>query len=96
MNTLCVLGLQNLSQCGLSHPPKRDAAFLALTARAHEYFLRANIEQKRKLLTLIFANLEMQGANLHYTLRKPFDVLAQIPESANWRARRDSNPRPAA
>jgi site-specific DNA recombinase len=68
------------------------SVLLGLTARAHECFLRANIEQKRKLLTLIFANLEMQGANLCYTLRKPFDVLAQIPESEDWRARRDSNP----
>lgn len=57
-----------------------------LTARAHECFLRANIEQKRKLLTLIFANFEMQGGNLRYTLRKPFDVLAELPQSENWRA----------
>jgi len=67
------------------------SVLLGLTARAHECFAHANIEQKRKLLTLLFANLEMQGANLHYSLRKPFDVLAQIPESEDWRARQDSN-----
>jgi hypothetical protein len=44
------------------------SALIGLTARAHECFARANIEQKRKLLTLIFANLEMQGATLCYTL----------------------------
>lgn len=72
------------------------SALLGLTARAHECFLRANIEQRRKLLTLVFANLEMQGASLCYTLRKPFDVLAQIPKSEDWRARRESNPRHSA
>lgn len=33
------------------------SALIGLTARAHECFTRATIEQKRKLLTLIFANL---------------------------------------
>lgn len=72
------------------------SVLLGLTVRAHECFLRANMEQKRKLLTLIFANLEMQGTTLCYTLRKPFDVLVQIHENANWRARQESNLRPTA
>ena len=70
------------------------SSLLELTSRAHECFERATIEQKRKLLTLLFANLEMQGTTLCYSLRKPFDLMAGLPESANWRARRDSNPRP--
>jgi len=62
------------------------SVLLGLTSKAAECFARANIEQKRKLLTLIFSNLEMEGSTLCYTLRKPFDVLAQIPQCTEWRA----------
>jgi site-specific DNA recombinase len=72
------------------------SVLIGLTAKADECFARANIEQKRKLLTLIFANLEMQGPTLCYSLRKPFDVLAELPQTAEWRTRRDSNPQPSA
>jgi site-specific DNA recombinase len=77
----------------LSAHTKADETFnytlsvlVGLTSKAAECFARANIEQKRKLLTLIFANLEMQGTTLCYSLRKPFDVLAKLPESEEWRA----------
>ena len=66
------------------------SVLVELTARAHECFTRANVEQKRKLLTLIFANLEMQGSTLCYTLQKPFDVLAKLPESKEWQGRQPS------
>lgn len=72
------------------------SVLVGLTSKAEQCFARANIEQKRKLLTLIFANLEMQGATLCYSLRKPFDVLAELPQSEEWRTRRDSNPQPSA
>ncbi len=67
------------------------SVLVGLTSKAAECFTRANIEQKRKLLTLIFANLEMQGATLCYSLKKPFDVLAKLPQSENWRAQQESN-----
>ena len=72
-----ILGENDVGKTSLLYALETFFLQKKLTARAHEYFLRANIEQKRKLLTLIFANLEMQGGNLPYTLRKPFDVLAQ-------------------
>lgn len=87
----------------LSGHTKADETFnytlsvlVGLTSKAAECFARANIEQKRKLLTLIFANLEMQGTTLCYSLRKPFDALAQLPQSEEWRAQQESNLRPAA
>ena len=60
---------------------------LELASRSKECFDRANIEQKRKLLTMIFANLEMQGTTLCYSLRKPFDMLAELPDNDKWRDR---------
>lgn len=82
----------------LSAHTEADATFnytlsvlIGLISKADECFERANIEQKRKLLTLIFANLEMQGTTLCYSLRKPFDILAELPQSENWRARQESN-----
>ena len=87
----------------LSGHTKADETFhhtlvslVLLASRAHECFARANIEQKRKLLTLIFANLEMQGTTLCYSLRKPFDMLIALPQSANWRTQQDSNLQPLA
>lgn len=72
------------------------SALLELTSKAHECFVRANIEQKRKLLNLLFSNLEMDGTTLCYTLQKPFNTLVNLSESEDWRVRRDSNPRPSA
>ena len=69
----------------------RLSAIVELTASAHEYFTRSNIEQKRKLLTPLFANLQTQGTTLCYTLQKPFDALAELPQSEEWRARQESN-----
>ena len=64
---------------------------LELVSKAHTCFVKASIEQKRKLLTMIFANLEMDGTTLWYTLRKPFDVLAELPQTEEWYALQDSN-----
>ncbi len=98
-----ILKQEFLDELPLSAHTKADETFnytlsvlLGLTSKAAECFARANIEQKRKLITLLCANLDMQGATLFYSLRKPFDVLAKIPQCTEWRAQRDSNPRPTA
>lgn len=101
--------MQTLNQCQqeidhqLAGHTKADETFdytlsvlVGLTSKVAESFARANIDQKRKLLTLIFANLEMQGTTLCYSMRKPFYMLAKLPASKEWRARRDSNARPTA
>jgi site-specific DNA recombinase len=68
------------------------SALIELTSRAYECFNRAQMDQKRKLISFALANLEMDGETLCFSMRKPFDALAQLPQTVEWRARRDSNP----
>ena len=42
---------------------------------AYELFESSNIEQKRKLINFVFSNLELEGATLRYSLKKPFDLM---------------------
>lgn len=70
------------------------SALLELVSRAHECFQRSNMQQKRQLISMVLANLELKGETLYYTMRKPFDMLAQLPKTDKWCTRRDLNPQP--
>jgi hypothetical protein len=48
---------------------------LKLSSGAGEAFKGFNIEEKHKLINLIFQNLELKGQKLVYTLRKPLVCL---------------------
>ncbi len=54
---------------------------------------RANNHQKRKLIGFLFSNLKLNGENLEYTLRSPFDLIVQNHSYEEWLGRKDSNPR---
>ncbi len=71
------------------------SALVELTSRAHEYFQCSQMEQKRKLIGFVFANLALKEETLCYSYRKPFDVLAELSVRQEWRTRRDSNSRPS-
>ena len=64
-----------------------------LITNAYNLFEVSKTEQKRELINFVFSKLELEGRNLHYTLRKPFNVLVNLNEHPSWRAERDSNPR---
>ncbi len=67
------------------------SALVDLTSRAYEVFQNSQIERKRQLINFMFANLEMDGKNLNYSMRSPFNLLAGLSKTKEWRARRDSN-----
>jgi site-specific DNA recombinase len=64
-----------------------------LITNAYKLFEVSKIEEKNQLLRFVFSKLELEGRNLHYTLRKPFNVLVNLNEHPSWRRRGDSNPR---
>ena len=64
---------------------KRMEMLLNLTHEAPKIWASSTISQKRELLNFLFANLQLKGATLCYTLRKPFDSFLIDPESPNWR-----------
>ena len=67
---------------------------LQLASKAGDTFKGSNAEEKRKLINLVFSNLELNGQKLVYTLRSPFDAFVKTVKTGEWRALEDSNPRP--
>lgn len=57
---------------------------LELVQNAGRLFHSANIEQKRKILKLVYWNLELEYGNLRYALRKPFDLFLEPAKTKKW------------
>ncbi len=46
---------------------------LNLSSRAYETFIGSEISEKRKMIKMVFQNLQLKGSKLSYSLRFPFD-----------------------
>ena len=66
---------------------------LSLASDAQELWKGSTISKKRELLNFVFANLQLDGAKLSYTLKEPFKSFQNINDCHTVRRRRDSNPR---
>ncbi len=51
---------------------------------APEYFLNSDNEKKQLILKILFPKLELEGTNLSYTLRKPFDMMLKNEPNCEW------------
>ena len=67
---------------------------LKVSRNAPDLFIKANNEQKRALINLMLSNLELDGDQLRWQTKKPFDTMAFCNENAIWLRRLDSNQRP--
>ncbi len=65
---------------------------VTLASKAWEIFESSTIDEKRQLIGYVFSNLEMEGATLCYSLKKPFDLFVNLASYQEWRPLRDSNP----
>ncbi len=65
---------------------------IELSHQAESLFVRANRDQKRRLLQSLLSNCQLIGTSLYPTYNKPFDILVKGLESQNKRRGRDSNP----
>ncbi|MDX2028621.1 MAG: recombinase family protein [Alphaproteobacteria bacterium] len=64
-----------------------------LVSKSYDLFESSKTDEKRGLLGFVFSNLQLEGATLRYTLRKPFEQLAQLPHNPKWRAQFHANRR---
>ncbi|WP_341749686.1 hypothetical protein [Candidatus Tisiphia endosymbiont of Sialis lutaria] len=66
-------------------------SLVELASGVLETFKGSTATEKRKLLNFVFANLELNGCKLDYTLRPPFDMFIKCREIGEWCTLKDSN-----
>ncbi|MGC2018741.1 MAG: zinc ribbon domain-containing protein [Candidatus Acidiferrales bacterium] len=69
---------------------------LELANKAYFLYVKQPPIEKAKLLNLVLSNCAIDAASVYPTYRKPFDLIFARAKNEEWRARRDSNPRPSA
>ena len=62
-----------------------------LASGALETFKGSDVAGKRKLINLVFTNLELKDGKLDFKLRPPFDGFVKCTKMEEWRALKDSN-----
>ena len=67
---------------------------LRLARDAPALFSKANNEQKRSMINLVLSNLQLDGDQLRWEYKKPFDTMAFCHEMNSWLRRLDSNQQP--
>ena len=66
---------------------------LSIASEAYDLFKGSTVELKREMVNRVFANLELKGEELRYSLREPFDKMFNLTNRLEWQGQRDSNPR---
>lgn len=57
---------------------------VSLAARASELFKSSKVEEKRQLIKYVFSNFEVEGKNIGFSIRKPFDKLLNLSKGQEW------------
>ena len=65
---------------------------LNLAKRAYEIFESSETEEKRQLLNFLFQNCQLNGKNLLFKLKTPFDTVLQCSKTSRWGGYWESNP----
>lgn len=60
------------------------ATVFSMAQRAEELFLSSEVDEKRQLLNFLLQNPVVNGKNLYYTMRKPFDLLLKLDSTTDW------------
>jgi site-specific DNA recombinase len=90
-----LMAIEGLKRAG----PERlldGVRMLELANKAYFLYLKQPPAEKAKLLKLVLSNCSVDATSIYPTYRKPFDVIFARAKNEEWRARRDSNPRPSA
>nr|WP_253308246.1 hypothetical protein [Rickettsia endosymbiont of Ceutorhynchus assimilis] len=67
-------------------------SLIELASNTFDRFTGSTVEDKRGLVNLVFANLELNSEKLDYNLRPPFNNFVNLSENNDWRTREESNP----
>lgn len=65
-----------------------------LANRSYELFKSSDVSEKRKIMSLLFPNLILDGQKLVFTVQKPFDKLIEMTSRPSWLPGQGSNLRP--
>jgi hypothetical protein len=60
------------------------SSLITLASHAYDLFESSTIDEKRQLLGYVFSNLELEGATLRFSLRKPFNLFADLATCQEW------------
>ncbi len=60
---------------------------LELAQRAKELWLSQSPSERRRLLEMLVSNPILDGKTVRYDLRKPFQLLSELKQAPDWRAR---------
>src|SRR3990167_3775761 len=63
---------------------KTLATIFTLASKAHDLFKSSKLEEKRRIISILFSNLEMSAEKLVFKPRKHFDVFLNLPHRPNW------------
>ena len=67
---------------------------LNFSQNSYEIFKSSQIEEKRRILNIVFANFFMEGKNPVISMRKNFNLLSNLGGCQDWCRKVDSNHRP--
>lgn len=82
--------LSKLTQVNYEHV-EMASQILDFAKDAYKFFSSIQKFERAKFLKIIVSNSILKSGILHVELKKPFDVLAKIPENERWYPQRDSN-----
>lgn len=57
---------------------------IELAKNAYSSYLRQNQGERRKMIQMLLSNLKLDGRNLHYDYKKPFNFLVEGQNRPNW------------
>ena len=86
--------LQKLSKADDSFNQNVSTIF-EIASRSHELFRSSDIEEKRRIIAMLFPNLSMNGDKLVFIMRKPFDMFLNKTDRLEWLPGKGSNLRPS-
>lgn len=64
---------------------------IQIMSEAGDLFAGSTVEQKRRLVGFLFANLQLKGSSLCYSLAEPFCWFAECRDMRQWWREQDSN-----
>ena len=85
-------------QNNLNNMDKADKKFsitleylISLASMSYELFKSSKTEEKRQIINYIFSNFKIDGKNIEFSIRKPFDKLLNLSKGQDWLRLSDSN-----
>ena len=87
---ICMEKIKEHTQASIDYM-KLGGELLELLKNLYPRYIQQNQTEKKKLLKIIFSNFTLNGGNIDYTYKKPFDLIVEGASCSKWWTRGDSN-----